>query len=272
MATQLRSKARWIWEQTLLIHKLAPETRLASSLSPLEIFTVLYYGGILDFRSEEPLWEGRDRFVISKGHGSISMYPILSDLGFFPPSEIETVCRKGSILGGIPDPVIPGYESVNGSLGHGLGVASGMALGLKRKNSASSVFVMTGDGELNEGANWEAIMFAGHHGLDNLVLIVDNNRVSMLDRSERIVSLEPLEEKFKVFGWEAIRGDGHDLESLPSTLAELKRTRGGKPKAFIADTVKGHGVPAMEESSLSHVMSLKPEEVDRLIAEGGPYR
>ena len=117
----LRKKAKEIRKETLLIHKRAPETRVASSLSPIEVFVALYYGKVLNFDPKNPLWEGRDRFVISKGHGSISMYPILADLGFFDKSELEKVCRPGSFLGGIPDPIIPGYETINGSLGHGMG-------------------------------------------------------------------------------------------------------------------------------------------------------
>jgi transketolase len=156
----LKAKARWVWLETLRIHRRAPETRLASSLSPVEIFVALYYGGVLRFNPTQPLTETRDRCIISKGHGSICMYPILADLGFFAMEELEHVCESGSFLGGIPDPVIPGYETVNGSLGHGLGVATGMALGLNRKGSDRDVFVIAGDGELHEGSNWEAAMFA----------------------------------------------------------------------------------------------------------------
>jgi len=159
----LSEKAKWVWRETLKVHRRAAETRIASSLSPIEIFVALYYGGVLRFDPKKPWAEERDRCIISKGHGSICMYPILADLGFFPMSELERVCVKGGFLGGIPDPVIPGYETVNGSLGHGAGVGTGMALGLKRKKSDRSVFVIVGDGELHEGANWEAFMFASHH-------------------------------------------------------------------------------------------------------------
>jgi transketolase len=172
----LRKKAKEIRKETLLIHKRAPETRVASSLSPIEVFVALYYGKVLNFDPKNPLWEGRDRFVISKGHGSISMYPILADLGFFDKSELEKVCRPGSFLGGIPDPIIPGYETINGSLGHGMGVGCGMAVALKAKNSDSSVFVIVGDGELNDTdkARWVPInealdmspqLFDDHHAI-----------------------------------------------------------------------------------------------------------
>jgi transketolase len=177
-SVDLKEKAKWVWRETLAINRRAPETRIASSLSVIEIFVALYYGRILEFKPADPRWDERDRCVISKGHGSICMYPILADLGFFPQEELHRVCKAGGILGGIPDPIIPGYETVNGSLGHGLGVASGMALALKRKGGRQSVFVVCGDGELHEGANWEAMMFASQHRLDNLHLIVDNNHIS----------------------------------------------------------------------------------------------
>ena len=138
----MKAKAQWVWRETLRIHRRAVETRIASSLSPIEIFVALYYGGVLRFDPAQPLADSRDRCIISKGHGSICMYPILADLGFFGMQELERVCETGGFLGGIPDPVIPGYETVNGSLGHGLGVGSGVAVGLKRKGSDRSVFVI----------------------------------------------------------------------------------------------------------------------------------
>lgn len=187
----LKDKAHWVWRETLAIHRRVPETRIASSLSPIEIFVALYYGGVLRFDPSAPLCEQRDRCIISKGHGSICMYPILADLGFFPESELQRICQSDGILGGIPDPVIPGYETVNGSLGHGLGVAAGIALALSRKAAEQHVFVLTGDGELQEGACWEAIMFAGQHGLDRLNLIVDNNKIAMLGYTADSVSVAP---------------------------------------------------------------------------------
>jgi len=261
----LIEKSRWVWHQTLKVHRRAPETRLASSLSPIEIFVALYYGGVLEFDPSAPLAETRDRCIISKGHGSICMYPILADLGFFSPHELERVCQAGSFLGGIPDPVIPGYETVNGSLGHGLGVATGVALALKRKQNERSVFVVAGDGELHEGANWEAAMFASHHDLDNLNLIVDNNQIAMLGHTDGIVSHHPLADRFKAFGWECFEIDGHDVTLVLSTLLQMKRLTCGKPKVLIAKTLKGHGVPGLENEALSHVMNPKPELLDRLI-------
>ena len=263
----LRSKAHWVWRETLAVHRRAPETRLASSLSSIEIFIALYYGGVLRFNPANPYAEERDRCIISKGHGSICMYPILADLGYFLMAELQHVCQAGSFLGGIPDPVIPGYETVNGSLGHGLGVATGMALGLKRKGSDRSVFVVAGDGELHEGANWEAIMFASQHRLDNLHLIVDDNRISMLGYTDDIVSHGSLTARLSAFGWDCIEVDGHDVVAVQEALLQMKLNCAEKPKALIARTLKGHGVPGLENAPLSHIINPKPELIDRLLEQ-----
>lgn len=261
----LLKKAHWVWRETLAIHRRAPETRLASSLSSIEIFVALYYGGILRFDPANPHAETRDRCIISKGHGSIGMYPILADLGYFPVEELQHVCKAGSFLGGIPDPVIPGYETVNGSLGHGLGVATGVALGLKRKGNDRNVFVVSGDGEMHEGANWEAIMFASQHQLDNLHLIVDNNRISMLGYTDNIVSHGALSHRLQAFGWSCLEVDGHDVQAVQAALQRQKNEKFGKPKALIAHTLKGHGVPGLENAPLSHIINPKPELIDSLL-------
>jgi len=264
-STNLLEKASWVWNETLKIHLDAPETRLASSLSVIEIFVALYYGDILKFNPIFPLDEERDRCIISKGHGSICMYPILADLGFFSMNELKNVCKKGGFLGGIPDPVIPGYETVNGSLGHGLGVSTGVALGIKTKGGGQDVFVVCGDGELHEGANWEAIMFASHHKLDNLNLIIDNNSISMLDHTDKIVSHGDLKNRLSSFGWDCKLIDGHDVNTLQRALLEQKNTHNGKPKAIIALTLKGKGVPGLQDAPLSHIINPKPELIRDLI-------
>jgi len=212
--------------------------------------------------------ESRDRCIISKGHGSICLYPILADLGYFPMTELQNVCKSGSFLGGIPDPVIPGYETINGSLGHGLGVASGMALGLKRIAGKQSVFVIAGDGELHEGANWEAIMFAAQHKLDNLHLIVDDNSISMLGYTDDIVSHGNLGARLSSFGWDCLEIQGHDVFALQGALQQQKIKLDGKPKALIAKTLKGRGVPGLENEPLSHIINPKPELIDSLLSGG----
>lgn len=262
---QLTGKALRVRQETLNIHRIAQETRIASSLSAVEIFVALYYGGLLNFNSGDPRWDGRDRFIISKGHGSISLYPILADVGYFDEKELKTVCKAGSFLGGIPDPIIPGYESVNGSLGHGLGVASGMALGLKRKNKEQTVFVLMGDGELYEGSVWEALMFAGEHKLDNLICIIDNNRVCMLDYCKKIIDMEPLGPKIASFNWHVETVNGHDMGRICETIKRLKEDRSGRPKLLIADTIKGKGVPGLESDPLSHIKNIPPDLIDAAI-------
>ena len=264
---ELAAKARWVWAETLRIHRRAPETRVASSLSAVEILTCLYYGGVLRFDPANPRWEGRDRFIVSKGHGSISLYPILADLGYFPLTELERVCKAGSFLGGIPDPIIPGYEAINGSLGHGLGVGCGMALALHHRGSRSRVWVMVGDGEMHEGAVWEAILFAGHRQVGNLALIVDNNGRCMLNDTERVVGLAPLGAKLKAFGWHVEECDGHDLDAVRTCLASINRRTDGPPCALIANTIKGHGVPMLEASPISHVLTVPAVEINRILGD-----
>ncbi len=264
----LKQKAKQIRIETLKIHKNAPETRVASSLSPVEIFVCLYYGKLLRFDPKNPDDKKRDRFIISKGHGSICMYPLLADLGFFDKSELDSVCQKGSFLGGIPDPIIPGYETINGSLGHGLGVGCGKAIALKARKQKQNVVVLVGDGELNEGSIWEAVMFAAQHKLDNLTLIIDNNKAQMLDLSKNIIDLNPLSEKFKAFGWDVKQlKNGHDVKKIHRSLKKLIKKRKHKPKVLIVNTTKGKGVPFLETNSLSHILSIKPDDIDALIKD-----
>ncbi len=263
---ELEEKAQWVWEETLRIHKRSPETRVASSLSPIEIFVVLYYGAFLRKKPDEPQWPQRDRCVISKGHGSLCMYPVLADLGYFAVSELDNICKEGSFLGGIPDPVIPGYETINGSLGHGVGVGAGMALGLKRRNMDQQVYVVTGDGELHEGSNWEAFMFAAQHQLDNMTVIVDNNQISMLGPTDEIVTHRNLAQKFEAFGWHAIDVEnGHSVAEIHQALTAAKQLPEQKPRAIIVNTRKGNRVPGLENAPLSHVTAIKPDLIDQLL-------
>jgi transketolase len=264
-ASFLQGKSAWVWRETLRVNRHAPETRIASSLSPIDIFVALYYGGVLTFDPKHPRDDNRDRCIISKGHGSICMYPILADLGFFPAAELTRVCQAGGFLGGIPDPIIPGYETVNGSLGHGMGVGTGVALGLKTRQKTQSVFVVTGDGELHEGANWEAFMFASHHRLDNLNVVVDDNQISMLGQTDQIVSHQSLMLRLQAFGWECEQVDGHDVLAVHEKLLAMKGKQAGKPKALIARTKKGRGVPVLEGADLAHIMSPKVEWLDSVL-------
>lgn len=273
MITSLKAKSDWVRKETLKIHRIAPETRLASSLSCIEIFTVLYYGKILKYDCQNPNWDKRDRFIISKAHGAISLYPILADLGFFDSNELNRVCNIGGSLGAIPDCNIPGFEIIAGSLGHGLGIACGMSMGLKTKKDKDedrneNVFVLMGDGELWEGSVWEAVMFGGFHKLNNIILIIDNNKKSMLGYTKNILDLEPLENKFKDFRWEVLRVDGHDIEKLFNIFDKIKNKKpkpSDRPIVVIADTTKGKGIQSLENDPICHVKSLKCDEIDMMI-------
>jgi transketolase len=261
MSTDLKQKAAWVRRETLRVHGLAPETRIASSLSPVEVLVALYYGGLMRFDPRNPQWEGRDRFIASKGHGCVALYPILADTGFIAREELATVCKPGSRLGGIPDAQIPGVETTNGSLGHGLGVACGIAAGLRQKRSDARVYVLAGDGELCEGSVWESVMFAGQQRLDNLTFIVDYNGISMLDYCRNIINLDPLDEKLRQFQWDAVTLDGHDVDAVRCALADSRQRRNGRPQAIVARTLKGKGVPALESDVLCHVKSLNAQQV-----------
>jgi len=261
----LEKKSKWVRTETLKLHKFAPGTRIASSLSAVEILVVLYYDNILDYDPKNVLWEQRNRFIISKGHGSVSMYPILADLGFFDLAELGRISTENSFLGNIPDTGVPGFETINGSVGHGLGIGCGVALALKRKGIDKKVFVLSGDGELNEGAVWEAVMFASFHNLNNLILIIDNNKLSMLGYQKDILGMEPLKHKFTTFKWKAECVNGHNIKQLSEALHRLNRDTSDQPKVLIANTIKGKGIPELENDELCHVRVLTEEEINRTL-------
>jgi len=264
---ELYDKAKWVFKETLKLHGRAKGIRIASALSPIELFITMFYGGVLKHDPKNEYWEGRDRLVISKGHGVVSLFPILADRGYFPLEELERINQEGALLVDIPDSAIPGFETTNGSLGHGLGVGCGIAQALKTLNKPQYTYVLMGDGELYEGSVWEAVMYAPAHGLENLILIIDNNKLCMLDRCEQIININPLEAKFEAFGWEVFGCDGHDINALLETFNAMHRSTSGRPKVFIADTIKGRGVEKLEQSSLCHILALKDEEIDALVGE-----
>ncbi|WP_193771386.1 transketolase [Candidatus Magnetaquicoccus inordinatus] len=266
LSLQLRQRSRWLREQTLLLHKRAPGIRIASSLSPVEFLLTLYYGGWLQHDPLQPRWPERDRLILSKGHGSLAIYPILAERGYFAAAELETIATPHSLLGVIPDAAIPGIETTNGALGHGLGVATGMALALRHQQNPAQITVLCGDGEMNEGSIWEAVMLAAFHRLGNLLLVVDMNRLSMLGFQEDILHLQPLAEKLSVFGWQCQSCDGHDPLAIHDCLAKIWRRPQQAPQALLLHTVKGKGVASLENQELCHVLSLTPEQVDAAIA------
>lgn len=261
----LQQKAKDVWKETLELHAKDQGVRIASCLSCTDLLTVLFYGGFLKFFPHSPLHSDRDRFIASKGHGAIALYPILADLGFFPRKCLEEVGNTNTAFGMIPDPGVPGIETVNGSLGHGLGVGAGIALSLQYAGNNAKTIVLHGDGELGEGAVWEAAAFAGDRKLKNLYLIIDVNKKSMLGNCRR--SIGQWQKMFEAFSWTVFCCDGHDISGIYTSLKKMFYSSNETPSVLLLDTIKGHGVPELEQSALSHVMSLKAGRVAELTAE-----
>lgn len=224
----------------------AGEGHITSAFSCAEIVCVLYYEimKILPYNQDE-----RDRFVMSKNHGSVITYPILRDLGFF--NKEYGFLKNGSLLGPHTKLNVEGIDFAGGSLGIGLGVACGMAYSAKYSNQSWLTFCIVGDGELYEGSIWEAIMFAAHNKLSNLVLIIDRNQLCMTGFTEKMLQLEPISDKLISFGWEVRSIDGHNIDMIKNSLADV-RTRIGKPLCILANTVKGKGITFMENNPFAH--------------------
>ena len=233
------------------------------AFSWVEIAVTLYYAGILKFDPKQTSLETRDRFILSKGHACLTLYAILSDLNFFSKQHLKNFAGNGSMLPGHPDTEIPGIEVCSGSLGHGLGIGAGMATSAKIDKSAWNVFVLLGDGECHEGSIWEAAMYAGHNKLSRLTAIIDRNKLGATDFTENYGSLEPLKERFLSFGWDVFEIDGHCFEEIYFRLLEVTKNKfKNKPLCIIANTVKGKGVPFMENSKSWHHRMPKGEEID----------
>ncbi len=239
---------------------------IGSSMSPVEILRVLY-DDVLRHRPAEPKWPDRDRMILSKGHGCLALYALLADKGYFPLEELDRFCRRDAILGGHPEAgKVPGVEASTGALGHGLPIGVGMALAARIQKRPSRVFVVMGDGEINEGSVWEAAMSAAKHRLANLVAIVDYNKLQSAGPTREILDLEPLADKWRAFGFEPVEVDGHDVEALRFVLMDLPRAD-DRPTAVICHTVKGRGIPFAEHrADWHHKAKLKPEVVADLYA------
>lgn len=221
-------------------------------LSSSDILTCLYLGGILRVDPTNPGWERRDRFIMSKGHCSAAFYSTLAERGFFPVEQLKTFMDPLSPLNGHPDRnKLPGVEANTGPLGHGAPIAVGAALAAKMRGEAWRVFVLTGDGELQEGSNWEAAMTAQHYNLDNLTVIVDRNRIQQGDFTEKTIRMDPLGAKWEAFGFAVKEIDGHDYEQLMEAFHALPLAQ-GKPTCLIANTVKGKGVSFAENKPAWH--------------------
>jgi transketolase len=224
---------------------------VGSSLSLLEIMRVLY-DDVLRYRADDPAWEDRDRCILSKGHGCIGQYVMLAEKGFFPHEMLDTFCRRDSILGGHPEAgKVPGIEASTGALGHGLPIGVGRAMGLRIKGSKARVFVVTGDGEINEGSVWEAALSAAKHRLSNLTVMVDYNKIQSAGPTDDILPLEPLADKWRAFGFAVAEVDGHDCAALRELLDRLPLET-DRPTAIICHTVKGKGFAFAENDPSWH--------------------
>jgi transketolase len=250
-----------------LVHRTG-SPHIGPSFSMVELLTVLYFE-ILKIDPSHPDESDRDRFILSKGHAVPALYAVLAERGFIGQEDLAGFAVNGGVLEQHPNrDVGRGIELSTGSLGHGLSVAAGMALAAKRDGRPSRVFVLLGDGELNEGSVWEAAMFASHHGLDNLTAIVDYNKMQALGRTEDIIRLDSLSQKWSSFGWTVMEVDGHDVEQVSETLNLLPFTE-GHPNALIAHTVKGKGVSFMEDSLLWHYRAPNDNEYGLALKELG---
>ena len=223
-------------------------SHIGAILSVADIVAVLY-SNILKYDANNPKWEKRDRIIFSKGHAGAAIYAVLAENGFFNVEELKTHYQNGSRLSGHVSHYLPGIDLSTGSLGHGLPVAAGMAYAAKKENKNYRVFCILGDGECNEGSVWEAVMFANQYELNNLIAIVDRNKMQSLDFCENTIKLDPLKNKFENFGWNVVEIDGHSHEKLTKSLEKLDTS---KPTMIIANTTKGKGISFMENNILWH--------------------
>ena len=255
-----------IRKHAVTMTSLGGSAHIGSILSIADILAVLY-GSILKYNSKDPKWIDRDRFILSKGHAGAGVYAVLAESGFMSLDKLKTHSQDGSDLcGHVSHKGIPGVEFSTGSLGHGLPVASGMALAAKINKKKHRVFALLSDGECDEGSNWEAILFAAHHKLNNLVVIIDRNRLQSIYSTEDTLALEPFPDKWKSFGWDVVEIDGHNHNEIFKSCKNEDASK-SKPLCVIANTTKGKGVSFMENNTLWHYRSPKGDEYKLAIAE-----
>ncbi|MFD9395791.1 transketolase [Streptomyces sp. NPDC060000] len=248
--------AQLVRERVLEMGTSADGTHIGGSLSATDVLALLY-NEVLRLRPEEPDWADRDRFILSKGHASAALYAVLAARGFLPAEELASYGVTGGRLAGHPLRRLPGVEFPSGSLGHGLSLGVGSAIAARRQGRGSRVFVLMGDGEIQEGSVWEAAMSAAHLRLGNLTAVVDRNRLQITGYTEERMGLEPLADKWRSFGWETVEVDGHDLDALRAVFT-APPAAGDRPTMVIAETVKGKGVPLFEDKKKSHSVKLGP--------------
>lgn len=267
VAAKLDSRSIELRREVIRILQRSRRGHVGSSFSLIEITRVLF-DDVLRFDPSRPRWADRDRLVFSKGHGCLALYIMLADKGFFPKEELYRFCGFGSILGGHPEyGKTPGVETSTGALGHGLPMAVGMALAARIDRKTHRVFAVLGDGECDEGSVWEAAMSAGKHRLDSLTVLVDYNKMQSYGPTSEVQDLEPFADKWRSFGFEVREVDGHDVAALKQTLGVLPFMT-GRPGVLICHTVKGRGVPTIEnDPEWHHKSRLKEEELALLVSE-----
>jgi len=263
LATQIRVHA------LRMIHR-AQSSHIGTSLSATDLLAVLYTR-VLRIDPSQPDRPDRDRFILSKGHGCAAVYAVLAERGFFPKEWLDTYYQDGSHLAGhITHHGVPGVEASTGSLGHGLSIGCGIALAGKRDGCSYRVFVLLSDGECDEGSTWEAALFAPHHRLDNLVAIVDYNKIQSFGTVKEVLDLDPLASKWQAFGWATREIDGHDFVQIENALLSVPFET-GRPSCIIAHTVKGKGVSFMEGQLAWHYKAPNDEQLRQALAELGVF-
>ncbi|MFZ7134501.1 MAG: transketolase [Eubacteriales bacterium] len=263
---KLKEISRKIRKKTIKLAYVSEYAHPGPSLSITDILTVLYYQ-FLNINPKEPQWLLRDRLVLSKGHGCLSLYAILSDLGFYPEEDSFKLRKLDSIVQGHPDMKrTPGIDFTTGSLGNGISAALGIAISLKVSKLSSRVYAIIGDGEMNEGIVWEAASFASCRNLDNLTVIVDNNNFQGSGCVKDINCFEPIDLKWEAFGWNTIVTNGHDIRKLIDSINKAISLK-GKPTVIIAHTIKGRGISFMENNNMWHQHTLTIEQYQRCIKE-----
>ena len=261
----LKEKARQLRKEILETIFWAGSGHPGGSLSSVEILITLYFHKLC-YRAQDPLWEDRDRLIVSKGHISPGVYVTLANAGYFPKEELKTFRKFGSRLQGHVHTKVPGVEFNTGSLGHGLSVANGIAVGAKMLKKDFRTYCLLGDGEIQEGSVWEAAMSASHHKLDNLCAIVDYNNVQENGPTNQIKNLEPLANKWQSFGWHAQEVDGHDFTQLIAAFDKFDTVK-NKPFVILAHTVKGKGISFMEGQAAWHGKAPNADQLKQALAE-----
>ena len=264
----LKERAKFVRLETVRLIEIAKTGHYSSVFSAAEIFAALYYD-VMSLKRGEPTWPERDRFLMGKGHAAVGQFPILADLGYFPKEWLDDYTRLGSPLGDHPDMrKVPGIDFSSGSIGHALSGGLGMCLAQKLTGQSYTVFAMLGDGEMQEGQVWEAALSAAAHKARNLVAIIDRNGYQLDGRVDDVIGIEPLDEKWRAFGWEVHVVDGHDIAAVTELLRRIKAdTARDKPVCVIAKTIKGKGVGYMETEPGWHLGYLDPEDGKRARAE-----